>query len=76
VDQDILGGTLTFRWKKNTSLRYVVSYFLEKYPLGKFSRFGLWGVCRVILQLWKKPNLIQCPEDRVLEVLRSTQNLH
>jgi hypothetical protein len=33
------------------------------------------GVCRVILQLWKKPSLLRCLEDRVLQVLRSTQNL-
>jgi hypothetical protein len=33
------------------------------------------GAWRVILQLWKKPSLFRCPEDRVLQVLRSTQNL-
>jgi hypothetical protein len=31
----------------------VVNYFLEKYPLENFSRFRFWGVCGVILQLWK-----------------------
>jgi hypothetical protein len=43
---------------KNTALRYVVSYFLGKYPYENFSQFMLWGVHRVMLQLWKKPSPI------------------
>jgi hypothetical protein len=50
----ILGGTFMSRYKKNTTLRYDVSYFSEKYPYENFSQYMLWGVRHVILQLWKK----------------------
>jgi hypothetical protein len=76
VDKDIFGGISRFAKRKILNYDMWLVTFLEKFALQNFLRFGLWGVCRVILQLWKKkPSLIRCLEDKVLEVLRSTQNL-
>jgi hypothetical protein len=54
VDKDIFGGISRFAKRKTLHYDMWLVIFLEKFPLENFSRFGLWGVCRVILQLWKK----------------------
>ena len=75
VDPDIFDGIARFHRNKRNFVDYDKE-FLEKSLGAHFCQFRFSRVRPIILQLWKKPSSISCPEGKDLKVLNLPSNLH